>query len=166
MTILSFQLELLASLSTPHVEDVEVERCSSGWTLENPDAGITWTTAALGERARLWSDHGLAAGSLYLPTNGELDHRISPVFDLTGSMNSRLLFDHAYVEYSATYTDGFRVEVSRLQAVNGWSCSTSPVPTRHRTGRDRHRRPVPNGARAWWTSAPLMARRCSCDSFP
>ncbi|MCB0786059.1 MAG: hypothetical protein KDC02_17865, partial [Flavobacteriales bacterium] len=45
------------------------------------------------------------------PTNGELDHLISPVFDLTGSMNSRLLFDHAYVEYSATYTDGFRVEV-------------------------------------------------------
>ena len=111
---LSFQLELLASLSTPHVEDVEGGTVlPSGWTLENPDAGITWTTAALANGPDCGPTTAWRLDHYTYPTNGELDHLISPVFDLTGSMNSRLLFDHAYVEYSATYTDGFRVEVSQ-----------------------------------------------------
>ncbi len=45
-------------------------------------------------------------------TPGQEDRLLSPLVDLAGSADSRLLFKHAYRPYSASYPDRLRVEVS------------------------------------------------------
>ena len=110
---LTVTIDLQDPTGIPFAEDVEGgPTVPAGWSLENPDAGNTWTTASLQNGpdcapTTAWRlDHYSYAGS------GQLDFLVSPVIDLSSSTNSRLTFDHAYVEYSSFYSDGFRVEVS------------------------------------------------------
>jgi hypothetical protein len=107
------------SLSTPATAvatyAVNIETTSpipSGWTLENPDNGNTWVTAAVSGQAACVGTRAWAIDFFSVNTPGQEDRLVTPVVDLAGSAGSRLKFKHAYSGYSASYQDGMRVEAS------------------------------------------------------
>lgn len=110
---LTLIIDLLDKEPIPYTEDLEGGNLLPlGWALDNPDNGITWNLASITNGpdctpTSAWRMDHYTYGSI-----GQEDALIGPVIDLGTSQGTRLHFDHAYVEYSASYTDGFRIEVS------------------------------------------------------
>lgn len=83
-----------------------------GWTLDNPDGARTWQ-----ERTNIVGVDGnpttvaFVDGANYT-TRGELDSFTTEYFDLNFNGTAELKFDLAKAQWSATYNDGLRVEVS------------------------------------------------------
>lgn len=82
------------------------------WTLENPDNDTTWV-----ERSGVTGNEGNATVCPYFNNysynaSGELDSFVTEIFDLTSATSSLLTFDLAKAQYSTTYSDAMRVEVS------------------------------------------------------
>ncbi len=83
----------------------------SDWEVENPDNSTTWTGRVV------IGASGSATQTAYVDNfnyNAPLqeDHLITPGIDLTGASIPALVFDVAYTQYSASYSDGLRVDVS------------------------------------------------------
>lgn len=96
-----------------YTQDVEGGSTTpAGWTLQNPDDGITWSTTQLTNGALCASSRAWSINYYSYPNTGREDRLISPVVDLSASAGTRLKFHHAYVIYAAGYEDGMRVEVS------------------------------------------------------
>jgi len=82
------------------------------WTIENPDNDMTWE-----ERVGITGSDGNASVTAFVNNYsynaaGELDSFVTEIFDLTTATSSLFTFDLAKAQYSTTYTDGMRVEVS------------------------------------------------------
>jgi hypothetical protein len=84
----------------------------AGWTLQNPDNGITWGTTVLTNGALCASSRAWSIDYFTYQSTGQEDRLVSPVIDLSTSAGTRLKFHHAYVIYGAGFQDGLRVEVS------------------------------------------------------
>ena len=97
-----------------YFEDFEVAG-QSGWTLTNPDGGVSWaaTTNASGISGSrsLWMNFFNYDNAI-----GEEDYLNSQALDLTGQDNVQLTFDYAYARYvdanGATNADKIEVFVS------------------------------------------------------
>jgi PKD repeat protein len=80
------------------------------WTVENPDADVTWELFETGG-----STPGTIAAGIDLSNYqkiGELDRIISPPFNLTGMSNAVLEFQHAYSQKHDGFSDSLIVYVS------------------------------------------------------
>lgn len=81
----------------------------TGWTLTNPDAGLTWvrTTSASG--------YGTSSASAYVnnyayETVAQKDWLITPSYNFTGVTNGRVKWDYAYRPFNQTgYSDSLEV---------------------------------------------------------
>lgn len=96
----------------PVEEGAENGVAPSGWTLENPDNGSTWTTATVANGPQCASTTAWMINYNTYSAYGQEDRLVTPPIDLAGLSGARLTFDHAYARYSASYYDGFRVDVS------------------------------------------------------
>ncbi len=101
---------VVASTYATNIETTTVT--PSGWTLQNPDNGNVWTTIAVTGQAacvgsRIWGIDNFSSN-----TPGQEDRLVTPVVNLSGSVGTRLKFQHAYRPYSASFPDRLRVDVS------------------------------------------------------
>lgn len=92
-----------------------------GWTVENPDGGITWvSTNSIGSTG-ITTNAATINFFNYALTPQE-DGLVTTSIDLSGTSLPRLLFDVAYAPYDANYVDGLRVEYST-------NCGSTWLPT-------------------------------------
>jgi len=92
-----------------------------GWTVDNPDGGITWTVAnSIGSSGV--STNAMTVNFFNYSSTLQEDGLITPGIDLSGTPLPYLVFDVAYAPYDASYIDGLRVEYST-------NCGTSWQPT-------------------------------------
>ena len=98
--------------NTPYfLEDFETEGVKANeWTIENPDAGVTW---------EVFETEGTAPGNHSVGINfreyfaiGQRDFLISPPFNLANTSTPSLEFQHAYAQYYAEAGDSLIVSVS------------------------------------------------------
>jgi hypothetical protein len=93
------------SIGIPFAEDFAT--FPSGWTIQNPDAGVTW-------QVHLAPDENSGNKSLrmefygYEDNFGEVDLLVTPTFDLTGEEVASVLFDVSYAQYQGS-NDGLQV---------------------------------------------------------
>ena len=81
------------------------------WEIGNPDAATTWAPRVV------IGSNSAATQTAYMDNfayNAPLqeDYLITPGIDLTGASIPALVFEVAYTQYSASYSDGLRVDVS------------------------------------------------------
>jgi serine protease len=91
-----------------YVEGFENE--NHGWTVNNPDNGMTWERVETGG-----TQSGDFAYFLYhyeYETLGEIDQLVSPTLNFSNRANVSLELDYAYAKYDNNYTDEFKVYVS------------------------------------------------------
>jgi hypothetical protein len=83
-----------------------------GWVIANPDAdGYTWQEATITGSDGLSSKVAFIDSADYINVGRE-DYMITNVYDLTAVSSMLLKFDLAKAQWSATYNDKLRVEVS------------------------------------------------------
>lgn len=98
---------------SPLNQDVEGgSTVPAGWTLTNPDNATTWTTSTVANGAACASTTAWMINYYTYNSIGEQDGLVTPVIDLASTASTHLTFDHAYAQYSASYSDGFRVDIS------------------------------------------------------
>lgn len=109
-----------ASVNAPLLEGAENGTVPAGWTLENPDNGVTWTTATVANGPQCSSTTAWKLNFYSYSSTGQQDRLVTPVIDLAGLSGVHLTFDHAYARYNANYYDAFRVEASG-DCGNAWT---------------------------------------------
>lgn len=120
--------------------------------LSNPDNGQTWTTRAVS------GSDGNATTAMYVSNfsynaRGQEDIFRILTLDLNTGVNPLLTFDVAYREYSATYSDGLRVEIST-------DCGQTYTPAYLKTGAN-----LTTGAAVTTNWAPTAAADWRNDSI-
>lgn len=101
------------TLLPPFVEGLPVPGATPpGWSIQNPDNGITWASGTIDIGAscgpqRVWFKDNFADAAV-----GEEDRLLTPMIDLSDLEDIYLEFDHAYARYNTTYSDAFRVDIS------------------------------------------------------
>ncbi len=97
----------------PFVQDVEAAVVAPpGWTLENPDNSTTWTTYAAANGPTCAASTTWRIDNYSYNAPGQQDRLVTPLISLAGAAGTRLLFDRSHAQYSSTYNDALRVEVS------------------------------------------------------
>lgn len=94
--------------SLPYSEDFESG--FTDWTIDNPDAGITWTSYTVGGNSP--GSTAMGINNYSYSTTGQRDGLISPPLDFTGYSSITLDFDYAYRRYSSSYQDSLAVYIS------------------------------------------------------
>lgn len=108
-------LNVLSGTSTPlpFTEGVQGGQVAPpGWTLQNPDNATTWTTYAAANGPECTATTSWRIDNYSYNAPGQQDRLVTPLIDLTGSAGTHLLFDRSHAQYSSTYNDALRVEVS------------------------------------------------------
>ncbi len=100
-----------------------------GWTVQNPDNATTW----IEQTAITGSDGNLTTASYINNFNynaaGQEDSFVTEIFNLSNATIPSLTFDLAKAQYSASFTDSMRVEIST-------DCGTSFSVIYDKTGLD------------------------------
>ncbi len=101
------------TIAAPFLQDIETTSPTpSGWTLQNPDNGTTWTTVALSGQSTCVGTRAWAIDNYGTNAPGQEDRLVTPLVNLSASAGTHLKFQHAYSGYSVSYPDGLRVEIS------------------------------------------------------
>lgn len=109
-------LDFFARISGTPVDFIESFEVNpvfpEGWALDNPDGARTWQ-----ERTNIVGIDGNSTTAAFVDganytTRGELDSFTTEYFDLNLNGTAELKFDLAKAQWSATYNDGLRVEIS------------------------------------------------------
>ncbi|MBL7965326.1 MAG: M36 family metallopeptidase [Flavobacteriales bacterium] len=107
------ELVTATTLNAPFLEDVQGGSATPpGWTIQNPDAATTWGTTVLTNGPLCAASTAWSINHYSYNAPGQEDRLVSPLVNLAGVAGGRLKFHRAYAGYSASYPDGFRVEVS------------------------------------------------------
>ncbi|GAA0871804.1 hypothetical protein GCM10009117_09500 [Gangjinia marincola] len=90
----------------------EANYLPNGWNIVNPDDGTTWE-----ERSGIIGSDGnqtvsVAIDNFSYNAAGQEDVIATAIYDLENESNASLLFDIAKAQYSAQFTDSFRVDIS------------------------------------------------------
>ena len=124
----SVTLASTTTVTADYTQDVESGSATpTGWTLQNPDNGTTWSTTLLTNGALCASSRAWSINYYSYNAPGQEDRLISPFIDLASSAGTRLKFHHAYAPYGSGYDDGLRVDVSS-------DCGTSWSPLFQQSG--------------------------------
>ena len=96
----------------------DFEAATNNFTIENPDNNTTWATTST------VSAYGTGGSALFInnfsyDAAGQQDYYVSDLGDLNGVNDAVLNFDVAYAPYSASFSDGLRVQVS-TNCGNSW----------------------------------------------
>ncbi|TVR79671.1 MAG: PKD domain-containing protein [Chitinophagaceae bacterium] len=83
---------------------------TNGWTIDNPDGGITWEIVTVGGNTP--GNNAARVNLFSYPDVGERDGLISPVLDFSQNDSIKLTFEHAHRRFSADFSDTLRVYVS------------------------------------------------------
>ena len=99
------------------------------WTIQNPDDAITWI-----ERTGIIGSNGNPTTVAYVNNYsynaaGQEDSFVTEIFDLSNATVPSLTFDLAKAQYSTSYTDSMRVEIST-------DCGTTFSAIYNKTGLD------------------------------
>lgn len=122
-------------VNTPFQENVEGGAAvPAGWTLTNPDGGITWQTSTVANGANCASTTAWSINYYGYSSVGQEDGLVTPAINLASSSGTHLTFNHAYARYNASYADGFRVDISsdcgsswtNLYQASGSALATAP----------------------------------------
>ncbi len=123
--ILSFSNQMTAS-AIPFIETFDPSGIPSLWTIVNADGQITWELDnVVGSSGTSTNVYGVNHYS-YNNANGEEDIIQTEVYDLPAGATV-LTFDLAKAQYSATYTDELRVDIST-------DCGTTYQPIYQKAG--------------------------------
>ncbi len=130
-------LEARMPVPVPVEEGAENGTVPDGWTLENPDGGLTWTTASIANGPACSATNAWMINYYSYNAQGQEDRLVTPAIDLSGMSGARLGFDHAYAQYNGGYSDGMRVEISNdcgatwttLFEASGSALATAPYNT-------------------------------------
>ena len=134
----SVAISLNSDASIPFSENVQGGLVTpAGWSLLNPDNSFTWETISLTNGPACAATTAWRLNHFSYGGSGQEDFLTTPSIDLTVSAGTRLKFDHAYAQYSSSYVDGFRVEVSDdcggtwtvVYTVSGAAMATAPATT-------------------------------------
>lgn len=79
----------------------------ANWQVVNPDGGMTWEITSTSPQGNT-----LFINTFNYSATGELDHVVTPAYDLTGQSTPSLNFKYANRRYDATYYDKLIVGVS------------------------------------------------------
>lgn len=96
----------------PFTEGFESPTTVNRWTINNPDAGITWTTTGVSGNG---SATAMGVDNFNYSTSdvvSQLDDLDSPPLTFSGYSSVNLTFDYAYRQYGSGYTDSMAVYVS------------------------------------------------------
>lgn len=97
-------------LSLPFTEDFESGFGAQGWSISNPDNGLTWSLATVGG-----TTPGSTAASMEFynySSTGQRDQLDSPPFDWTGYSAVTMTFEHAYRRFNTNSSDSLLIYVS------------------------------------------------------
>jgi hypothetical protein len=97
--------------ATPFVESFDPGGFPTLWTVINPDSDNTWELDNVVSASGTNSNVAKLSHVNYSGATGEEDILETEIFDMNGTIGV-LTFDLAKAQYSATYEDGLRVEVS------------------------------------------------------
>jgi len=109
---LTYNFTVGVPVSTPIVEGFESATFPpSGWSLINPDGGVTWTRSTAAQKSGIAS----AFMNFYNYTSpGEIDYLVSPLVDITGADSINVSFQRAYKRFGtgASLSDTLSIQVS------------------------------------------------------
>lgn len=92
----------------PFSEDFE--GTAPGWTVDNPDNGITWGLYTVAGNTPGTKAAGV--DNFSYNSAGQRDGLLSPAINLNGVSHATLTFDYAYRRYNTTYSDSLAVYIS------------------------------------------------------
>ena len=96
----------------PIVENFENAFPNTDWSIDNPDADITWVKETNVTGASGGSTSAAYINNYSYNATGQEDYLYLPAMDLPNNSSVQLTFDVAYARYNASYSDGLRVEAS------------------------------------------------------
>lgn len=117
---------VLQTLPLPNTEGFESTAFppAGGWSLVNPDAGITWARTTQASKS---GSASLTLNAFNYTTLNQADILTSPKIDLTGVDSVKINFDVAYSQYSASVRDS-------LQIIYSTDCGVTWKQTGYRKG--------------------------------
>ncbi len=99
----------------------------ANWQVVNPDGDITWEIVSSSAQG-----NSLFIHTFNYSATGELDHVVTPAYDLTGQSTPSLNFKYANKRYNSSYYDKMMVSVSTNcdgPFTNVWSKSNTQLTT-------------------------------------
>lgn len=122
----SITFNVLQALALPNVEGFESTTFPppGGWTLFNPDGGLSWARATDAKKSGVAS---MKFDAYNYNSKGQQDILKSPKIDLQGVDSINIDFDVAYAQYSAAEKDS-------LQIIFSTDCGVTWLPTTYRKG--------------------------------
>ncbi len=98
---------VLQEVSLPNVQEFSGSFPPTGWSVQNPDANITW-----GLQTTPCYLHSAYFNFFDYPTVGQQDILVTPLYNLDALTNATFAFDVAYARYDAFNFDALQVQVS------------------------------------------------------
>ncbi len=122
----SITFNVLQALILPNVEGFESTTFPppGGWSLFNPDGGVTWSRTTATKKSGVAS---MKFDAFDYSSKGQQDILKSPKIDLAGADSININFDVAYAQYSA-------VEKDSLQIIYSTDCGVTWFPTSYNKG--------------------------------
>jgi PKD repeat protein len=108
-TITKIGALLSGGLPLPFIEDFEGP---TAFTVDNPDAGITWSLYQISGNSPGTTAAGIDFFAYSTAPAGQRDGLISPPLDFSGYTSIDLDFDYAYARYDASFRDSMAIFVS------------------------------------------------------
>ncbi|MDQ6843178.1 MAG: choice-of-anchor J domain-containing protein [Bacteroidota bacterium] len=122
----SITFNVLPALPLPNTEGFEASAFPppGGWTIWNPDGGITWARSTAAMKSGLAS---MIFNAFNYADTGQTDILVSPKIDIAGTDSINISFDVAYAQHLATDHDS-------LQIVYSTDCGATWIATTYRKG--------------------------------
>ncbi|WP_400192891.1 S8 family serine peptidase [Hymenobacter sp. B81] len=151
---------IVAARPLPLAESFAAGIAPAGWQVQNPTGGFTWQLSpgpvmspdGTTRRVAMVNDYEYAE-------RGALDYLVLPPLDLTGSGNPVLEFRVAHRQYSASYVDGLRVDMST-------DCGLTWTPTPYLKRGAQLASMTGFYTQAWSPTSPQHWRRDTIDLRP
>jgi hypothetical protein len=109
----AFSLITISPVSLPVTNNFSGSFPGTGWSIVNPDAGITWNQQTLTNDADCSSGQSARMNFYdYQPAAGQTDDLVSPWLSLNGATNPELSFSRAHARYNNTFSDQLLIQIS------------------------------------------------------
>ncbi len=107
----SFNVIQLVGETLPVTNSFEGSFPGTGWSTDNPDNNITWSSYSVSNDVNCNSSTTARINFYAYDSDGQTDDLISPLLDLNEATAPELSFDYSYARYGSTYFDRMQVQV-------------------------------------------------------